>query len=500
MLCFCRNFSLQDIYLESSYIMRSFTYLLILSCSFILLEMPFSLGSSSSLVIIIRSQSNSYHNKLALRSKNKLSSQIEEHGIDAEVVILHHKYPVEEAWVVAPVLPSIAMEYSNKFQWALFLEETTQVDLLSLTTNVLTKYNYNEPLLVGHCLHDKSPTIIHHYKMKGENCNFPDFDAGFALSNGLLSIFLTDTNDFDANFQIDVKHELAMYLKTHHRVEMTCDDQFCGKNIDESKCVTYVSTEIPVCESDLELDDVQFSVKTTKKFHDDRLQVVLKTWGKYAEHITYYSNVTDPSIPTIDCGIPNTERGHCGKMEKIINDMNDKEELAGKKWLVIADDDTILSVSRMLQLLRCYDHTKAVVLGERYGYGLSMGYGYSYITGGGGMVMSRKAVSEWAVKGCKCPSIDTPDDMILGQCFSFKVGVPVVHSPLFHQARPEDYADGYLANQTPISFHKHWMVDPLKVYDDWFAEADKLAFGEVLTTPTPDAAMSLEAPPVKDEL
>lgn len=453
-----------------------------------------SSASSSSVIIAIRSQTNSYHSKLALKSKNQLISQIEQHGIDAEVIILHQKYPVEEAWVVSPILPSIAMEYSNRFQWVLFIEETTHVDLLSLTKNVLPKYNYNEQLFIGHCLHDKTPTIIHHYKMKGENCNFPDFDAGFVLSNGLLSVFLTDTNDIDGNFQIDVKHELAMFLKDIHKVEMTCDDQFCGKNTDESKCVTFISTDIPSCESELELKDIQFSVKTTKKFHSDRLKVVIDTWGRYPEHITYYSNVTDPTIPTIDCGVPNTQRGHCGKMEVIINDMHEKDELKDKKWLVIADDDTILSVSRMLQLLRCYDHAEPIVLGERYGYGLSKGYGYSYITGGGGMVMSRKAISEWASKGCSCPSIDTPDDMILGQCFSFRVGVPVVHSPLFHQARPDDYADGYLANQTPISFHKHWMLDPLKVYKDWFAEADISVFGDRPIAPTPPEAS------VKDEL
>lgn len=37
--------------------------------------------------------------------------------------------------------------------------------------------------------------------------------------------------------------------------------------------------------------------------------VVKATWEKDAEFIEYYSDVTDASIPTIDLGVPNTERG-----------------------------------------------------------------------------------------------------------------------------------------------------------------------------------------------
>jgi UDP-glucose:O-linked fucose beta-1,3-glucosyltransferase len=36
---------------------------------------------------------------------------------------------------------------------------------------------------------------------------------------------------------------------------------------------------------------------------------VKDTWGKDTSHIEYYSDVVDPSIPTVDLGIPNTERG-----------------------------------------------------------------------------------------------------------------------------------------------------------------------------------------------
>lgn len=49
--------------------------------------------------------------------------------------------------------------------------------------------------------------------------------------------------------------------------------------------------------------------------------VIKKTWEKEALFLEYYSDHGDPSIPTINLGIPNTERGknccgHSGKKKK----------------------------------------------------------------------------------------------------------------------------------------------------------------------------------------
>ena len=30
-----------------------------------------------------------------------------------------------------------------------------------------------------------------------------------------------------------------------------------------------------------------------------------------------------------------------------------------------------------------------------------------------------------------------------------------------------------MADQDPISFHKHWNTDPVKMYEKWFSQADK---------------------------
>ena len=87
--------------------------------------------------------------------------------------------------------------------------------------------------------------------------------------------------------------------------------------------------------------------------------------------------------------------------------------------------------------LACYDANEPVFIGERYGYGLNTGRGYPYITGGGGMLFSRAAVMAWKNGNCRCPSPDSPDDMMIGSCLS-RFG-KIVHLNNFHQARPDDY-------------------------------------------------------------
>lgn len=50
------------------------------------------------------------------------------------------------------------------------------------------------------------------------------------------------------------------------------------------------------------------------------------------------------------------------------------------------------------------------------------------------MVFSKEAIRRLLASKCRCYSNDAPDDMVLGMCFS-GLGIPVTHSPLFHQVR-----------------------------------------------------------------
>lgn len=207
-----------------------------------------------------------------------------------------------------------------------------------------------------------------------------------------------------------------------------------------------------------------FAVKTTESLHE-RLNVIKRTWKRDDLLITFFSNVTDSSIPTVDTGVPNVERGHCVKSYAILEKAGTDKKYTGVLWTMLVDDDTLISVGHLQRLLACYDPEEVTFLGEVYGYGQSSGYGYPYITLGGGMAISRAGLKRWkqVAKSCPCPSLDTPDDMWIGNCLNGE-GIPLTHRPEFHQARMQDFSHQYLEHQMAVSFHRHYDVDFDRLY------------------------------------
>ncbi|XP_055857771.1 beta-1,3-glucosyltransferase [Episyrphus balteatus] len=224
-------------------------------------------------------------------------------------------------------------------------------------------------------------------------------------------------------------------------------------------------------------ETIYFVIKTCHKFLTDRVPVIQRTWGRYAVHKRFFSDNANKDIPTFATGVPNTETGHCLKTLSILklalNDVERHNEISNRPilWIFLSDDDTILSVSGVCEVLGCFDPTADVYLGERYGFRLHSDDGFNYITGGGGIAFSLPTVRK-IVQSCTCPTISSPDDMILGSCLH-GLNVEAIHSWRFHQARPMDYPKPLLKMQKPVSFHKFWQLDPIAVYQDWFAEQDE---------------------------
>eukprot|EP00071_Canis_lupus_P054028 XP_543143.4 beta-1,3-glucosyltransferase [Canis lupus familiaris] len=426
------------------------------------------------IVFVIQSQSNSFHAKRAEQLKKSILKQATNLTQELPRVLLLHQLSKQEgAWTILPLLPHFSVTYSRNSSWIFFCEEETRIQIPELL-ETLRRYDPSKEWFLGKALHDEESTIIHHYAFS-ENptiFKYPDFAAGWALSIPLVNKLTKrlKSESLKSDFTIDLKHEIALYIwDKGDGPPLTPVPEFCTDAVD-FYCATTFHSFLPLCGNPVKKEDIFFAVKTCKKFHGDRIPIVKQTWAGQASLIEYYSDHAESSIPTVDLGIPNTDRGHCGKtfaiLEKFLNHSHDKIA-----WLVIVDDDTLISISRLQHLLSCYDSSEPVFLGERYGYGLGTG-GYSYITGGGGMVFSREAIRRLLASKCRCYSNDAPDDMVLGMCFS-GLGIPVTHSPLFHQARPVDYPRDYLSHQVPISFHKHWNIDPVKVYFTWLAPSEE---------------------------
>ncbi|XP_059177419.1 beta-1,3-glucosyltransferase-like [Physella acuta] len=435
------------------------------------------LYDAKSILFIVLSQPNEYHVSQAKLFRQQFVDQLTQ--LDKadwpQLIFTHEDFvDVHGSWTVIPLLGKLVekLKKSNT-SWVFICEEDTQVDIGGLSS-LLQQYDPSQEYFLGRELRDQQTTIIHHFAFADDPSKFtyPDFRAGFVLSRALVvSLFKRfKKGKFKADFSIDPKHELSMFIWDNGvGTTLTNIKEFCSADKSSgSHCVTRQPQKFPECGVPLKKQDLVVAVKTCQQFHETRVPIVQATWGKQAGVIEYFSDVKDSRIPTTDLGIPNTERGHCGKTIGIIRRIVDTTALSSPAWVLIADDDTIINLDRLRALLACYNHRQPVALGERYGYSVVQGGGYDYITGGGGMVFSQPAIRLLSTR-CNCYADDSPDDMTLGMCLK-SIGVPVTHSRFFHQARPDDYSKDFLSNQLPVSFHKHWNNDPYKVFADLTAD------------------------------
>ena len=231
-----------------------------------------------------------------------------------------------------------------------------------------------------------------------------------------------------------------------------------------------------------------FAVKTCKKYHKERLSIVHETWGKSALNIKYFSEASSKKYNTTV--LPevhkNTNEGHCLKTYAILKYFKEEYEKMGWKWLVIADDDTILGVQNLFNLLHQYNPNEALLIGERYGFLLSKEkIGYDYLAGGAGMVYSAKMVNELLQengKYCSCTKPTDHDDMLLAGLCAKNIQKSILHNERFHQNSPSDYPPQLLEDREPISFHKFRTINtdygglewnnPKQTYEKYFKESD----------------------------
>ena len=95
--------------------------------------------------------------------------------------------------------------------------------------------------------------------------------------------------------------------------------------------------------------------------------MIKSTWGKHAKFVTIFSDTQDDSIPTVK--LPNTVEPKvkkffgCNKTLSILQHFLDQSPRHG--WLVLVDDDTILSVARVREMISCYREQKdPLILGK----------------------------------------------------------------------------------------------------------------------------------------
>lgn len=442
-------------------------------------------GDLEDVVFIVVSQRHPLHSTIAEHKRNVWRESLFPFTKKAPTILLTHEaWAPSGAWTIGPLFPVLSKGFTTA-KWFFFASEETEVDFGKFE-KVLERYNFKDCLFLGHSLWDKDPTILHHYapSAKGEGLAYPHFPSGWLLSSTLLHKAATVVHKFNPSFNIDPQYELASFLKymssldamsffpeappmSKDGVLLTHVPEFCMTN-EADNCATFCSQRTSGHKPE-NISNVWFAVKTCEKFHHIRLPVLTQTWGQGASgSIGFYSEVEDPVYSTSNIGVPNTEQGHCGKTMAIIHKFF--YNFPKRQWLVIADDDTLLSVERLLKMLSSYNASIPTLMGEVYGYKAHLGDdGSAYITGGGGMVLSRAAVVAMVTVGYQCPYDSFPDDMFLGSVAK-QLGIYIVHSAAFHQAQPRDYPLSTLKGRAAISFHRHQPQDPFTIYKDYLME------------------------------
>nr|UZQ18782.1 Fringe [Doryteuthis pealeii] len=117
------------------------------------------------------------------------------------------------------------------------------------------------------------------------------------------------------------------------------------------------------------LNDIFISVKTTKKFHDKRLKLVLDTWFQFAKDQTYFFTDTNDNeldkrtnnhMINTNCSAVHNRQALCCKMAQEYDTFMESK----KRWFCHVDDDTYVNVPKLVTLLQKYNHTKDWYLGK----------------------------------------------------------------------------------------------------------------------------------------
>ncbi|KAL2309250.1 hypothetical protein Nmel_005435 [Mimus melanotis] len=233
-------------------------------------------------------------------------------------------------------------------------------------------------------------------------------------------------------------------------------------------------------EGSLTLGDIFIAVKTTKRFHQSRVELLLDTWISQASEQTYiftdeedgalkrrmgndlsYDTTFLVHLQPLNC--PSLERGSGGHV--IFTNCSAEHShqalsckmaaefdaflASGLSWFCHLDDDNYLNPQALLKLLSSYTETWDVYLGkpslnrpirasEMLPNNQTKSVHFWFATGGAGFCISRRLARKmvpWA-SGRNFLStselIRLPDDCTVGYIIECKVGGQLIPSALFH--------------------------------------------------------------------
>ncbi|XP_060127887.1 beta-1,3-N-acetylglucosaminyltransferase radical fringe [Zootoca vivipara] len=216
----------------------------------------------------------------------------------------------------------------------------------------------------------------------------------------------------------------------------------------------HVEPALVFAKEKLKLKDIFIAVKTTRKYHRTRLNLLFQTWISQAKGQTFIFTDWDDQelrlragdhVINTNCSAVHTRQALCCKMSVEY----DKFLESGRKWFCHVDDDNYVNLHNLLHLLSAFSHSQDIYVGrpsldhpieaaDHVRNDGSTTAKFWFATGGAGFCISRGLalkMSPWASLGSfisTAERIRLPDDCTIGYIIEGLLEVKLLRSPLFH--------------------------------------------------------------------
>ncbi|XP_018528082.1 beta-1,3-N-acetylglucosaminyltransferase manic fringe [Lates calcarifer] len=208
-----------------------------------------------------------------------------------------------------------------------------------------------------------------------------------------------------------------------------------------------------VTQPKLKQEDIFIAVKTTGRFHKTRLALLLETWiSKSKAHTFIFTDTEDEDLSSegynmvvTGCQSDHSQQALSCKMSAEY----DGFMASDKRWFCHVDDDNYLNPDALVSLLSAFPQEGDIYVGkpsldkpitahELLEGNATREVRFWFATGGAGFCLSRRLAEKMApwASGSRfeqtSATIRLPDDCTVGFIVEKRLGISMVHCPLFH--------------------------------------------------------------------
>lgn len=231
------------------------------------------------------------------------------------------------------------------------------------------------------------------------------------------------------------------------------DEKNPAKNSSNTKRVAPVPASVHVSQQELKVEDIFIAVKTTGRFHKTRLALLFETWiSRTKAHTFIFTDTEDEDLHSegynmvvTSCQSDHSQQALSCKMSAEYDGFMASE----KRWFCHVDDDNYVNPEALLSLLSTFPQDGDIYVGkpsldkpitahELLEGNATREVQFWFATGGAGFCLSRRLaekMTQWA-SGSRfeqtSAKIRLPDDCTVGFIVEKRLGISMVHCPLFH--------------------------------------------------------------------